>query len=185
MEAIPIIMAVGGAFMEYKAAGDREDAMDRVAQQQEAAGEKAKHIATQNAANIEAETAETVRRETTAAKQAEATRRGKLAASGGSVSGSSANFLEQQAAESDKYIDWLKKSGGSRAAIERERGAYSSASASATAAGTRASSAGGKTRALAGLASAAGGLGQLYNPAAATTTSAPAWNPEKIWVNPY
>lgn len=175
MEAIPIVMGLAGAFMENKAAGKQRKAMENVARQQEAAGEQAKYIANQNAANTEAETAESVRRESIAADQAQANLRARAAASGGTGGGSTGNFIDTQQRTSDQYIDWLKKSGSSRAQIEREQGKYSSMTASSSAAGTRASTAGSKWAGLAGLTKAAGSIGDLYNPASTGTDMNSIW----------
>lgn len=172
MEAIPIVLGIAGMFMQNKGERQQAKAVEGVAGKQEAAGEQAQRIAARNAANTEAETAESVRRETTAATQADATRKARLAASGAAYSGSGANFSEQQRGEADKYIDWLKKSGTSRANIEREQGVYAGLESDATAAGTRASVAGNKSKGLGSMlttmSGAAGGLGDLYNPAKST-----------------
>ena len=176
--AIPAVLAIAGAYMEHKAAGKQRKAVEGVAQNQEAAAEQAQRIANQNAANVEAETAEQVRRTEATNAAASAERVARMAASGGTASGSSQNFLDTQDARQKNDIDWLKQSGSSKANIAREEGRYANLTGKATASGTRASTAGSKTAGLGKLIGAGGSaFSGLYNPAGTT----PGLDMNSIW----
>lgn len=162
--SISLVFAAVGAGMQYKAGQDQKKAGERTARMQEEAGKESQRIANQNAANTESETAEQVRRESIANKEADATRKLKVAGSGGTLSGSSKNFLDEQSQRQSDSIDWLKKSGKSRADIERAQGKYSSMTAKANASATRGALAGNTAKSLSGFADVASGLGNLYNP---------------------
>lgn len=110
------------------------------AKKQEAAAEESRRLAQKNAANIEAETMEQKRREADAQKDVEAQTRARIAASGVTGAGSPKDYLDTMEAEHAKELDWLRKSGASRASIAKSEGniAYRQgmASASSTMAGT-------------------------------------------------
>ena len=79
-----------------------------------------------NAAAIQAETAEESRRMAAASAQTSAEGRVKAAASGTKVSGSSARVLATLGEEQQARLDWLKKSGSSRAEIATLEAGYQS-----------------------------------------------------------
>ncbi len=162
MEALPIILAVVGTAASFAGSMQQSKAQKRVAGQQQAAAEQSKRIAGQNAAAIEAETAETVRREGIAANTAQSKRRALAAAGGGTTYGSTGAFLDEQRARETDYINWLKKSGQSQAAIEREKGQYSFLTGSAAAAGTKARAKATKTKAFVDLTSGGSNIYSAY-----------------------
>lgn len=190
--AIPIVISLAGAFMEYQgqkkqskalnvAAAQQDQAalqQEQAAAKQEQAAEQSRQIAMKNAANIEAETAESVRRESQANRESQAMRVAMAAGGGGTAGGSTGNYLDTQTATEKSYVDWLAKAGQSRADIAAEQGDYSyltgmagadstRAGASSTRAGassTRGQAAAGKAKGLSNLVtSVAGGGSELYN----------------------
>jgi len=155
-------MMIGGLVMQMIGQGKQSSAMDDAAAQQEAAAEQSRRIGEQNAAAQEAETRESVRRESLAAKEQQSLRKARAAASGGTLGGSTGVYLNEQAGREKGYVDWLKRSGGSQAAIEREKGNYAAMEGQAAAKGTRAQAAGAKWDMLGtGLKGAAGLYGSF------------------------
>jgi len=114
-----IISAAGAGYSIY--AGERaEDVADKRAAEMEAQGRE-------NAKLIEAETQEQARRVSAQQREAESMALAKAAASGVQVSGSTKDYLSDMSTENKRQLDWLKKSGKSKANLARS-GAYVSAS---------------------------------------------------------
>jgi hypothetical protein len=119
-QAAPIIMAISsaaGAAYSIKAGMDAKDAASKAAAEQE-------RLAHQNAANIEAETMEEHRRSTKEAESAEATARARAAATGVDTDEESSMslVLNERQAEAKRQLDWIKRSGKSRADLARRSG---------------------------------------------------------------
>ena len=132
-QAVPIIGAIFSLVGQMRQAS----AQEKAAEQQAAAAEEAQRISTMNAARIEAETAEMARREREASEEAQSQRRLVAAAAGGTGGGSTAAYLEEQAERESRYIDWLERSGASRASIARAEGGYARQTGMITAEATR------------------------------------------------
>lgn len=116
MQAAPLITA----FMS--AAGSMYQSSQMASAQREAAREQ-RRMSELNASAIEAETSEQARRMKGDIAQKEATARARAAASGASVEGTSVGtYLEELSAEDQAQLDWLVKSGQTRAGITREEG---------------------------------------------------------------
>lgn len=117
--------AIASAILGFVGGMQQRSSLKKSAKAQAAAAEKSKRIANRNAARIEAETAEEVRRKKLENESRQSLTKARQAASGGLPTGSNAIFMETMEREDDLAVDWLKKSGSSRAGIAREEGEYS------------------------------------------------------------
>lgn len=86
------------------------------------AAQAARELGEKNAEFTEQETAEQVRRKEGAARYKEGMAQAQAAASGIKTSGSTDLYLSEMMAEHKREVDWVKKSGKSRAGIERSKG---------------------------------------------------------------
>lgn len=164
MQAIPALLSIVGTVFKFKGERDRGEAQEAAAEQQRAAAQEAERIGMKNAAAQEAETAESVRRETVAASEAAADRKVRAAASGGALTGGSTGaFLDEQSSRDANYIDWLKKSGASRADIEREKAEYAGMEGSIAADMTRQRAENTKLGSLGTLIGGAASIYDIYN----------------------
>ena len=98
----------------------------KVASQQKEAAKAAREIGNFNAANVRAETEEMARRQQLQNERLEATATARAAATGfKSGQGSLATYIQDLQQENTAELDWLIKSGMSRASLEEKKGEYS------------------------------------------------------------
>ena len=165
MQALPVIFSVASGVMGLLGSRKEAGALEDVAGKQEAAAEQARSISERNAARGEAETREAVRREKAAAEEEQSGRKARAAAGGGTLTGSTAVFLNEQQTRANDYVKWLEQSGASQAAIERERGKLAGMEGLAVASGTRARAGAARTKGLSSLVSGLGKAWDIYDPA--------------------
>ena len=127
-------------------------------------------IGRQNAMNVEAETAENKRRATDQEAEVSAERRARASASGTGAGGSQQTFMDSEADEFDRQMEWLTKSGAAQADLTRK-------SANAAAQNTRnqgnAALWGGITSAATSVGSYSGWGGGAASPTATIRTAQP------------
>ena len=123
-----------GAFGAAKSYSESKKA----AKGQRRAGEEARGIAAENAKRIEAETAESARRLKGQQDSNLSEAKARAAASGVNMRGSQGGFISNLASSYQQERDWLKKSGASKATIERRTGDYAVLQAKAGSAATMA-----------------------------------------------
>lgn len=123
---IPIISAVLGAASSYR---------------QYESGKEAEKMAKENAKRARAETAEEVRRQQAANAQMEGLAKARAAAGGAKLTGTVSSYLDRLKEENLKDIDWMRRSGASRAGLEQRKGKVAKSQATAGAVGSLAGSA--------------------------------------------
>ena len=163
MAAAAIGSAIFSVFQGYQA---KKDAKKSAAEQEK--------IARQNAANIEAETQEQKRRASDQEAEVSAERRARASASGTGGGGSQQTFMDAEADEFNRQLDWLTKSGANQANLTRKQG-------SAAAANTRRQ---GNSALWGGIGNAATSLGSYSGWGGGTTTQANIRTAQPSWTAP-
>lgn len=155
-------LAIAGSLLSFVGARKQEKELKKAAANQQAAAVESKNIANRNAARIEAETAEEVRREKRDAQQRRDLALVKAAASGGTLTGSTGLYLDEMKDNDVQFLDWLQKSGSSKADIARREGNYNFLTGIAAASGTRAQASSAKYEGYGHLLSAGGSAWDWY-----------------------
>ena len=119
--AAVVMVAATAASTAYSAVSSA-----KIAKEQRKAAEQARDIGDFNAANVRAETEEMARRQQLQNERMESTAQARAAATGfKSGTGSLATYINDLKQENQAELDWLVKSGQSKAEIEAMKGEYS------------------------------------------------------------
>ena len=152
-------LAIAGAIVGFIGAQKQASALKQAEGRQRAAAEESRSIANKNAARIEAETHETLRREKQATEANQALSKARAAAAGGTQYGSTGVYQDTMEESDSAYLNWIAKSGASRADIAKSEGQFSWLTGMASADATHAQVVGAK---FDGLQSLIGGASAAY-----------------------